>query len=74
MGRKELDITNKRFGRLIALYRVESPNRDTRWRFRCDCGCEFNTKKMDVVYGRTRSCGCLRAEMMRERGKSNKRK
>lgn len=51
-----------RFGRLIALHRVESYTKSVRWRFRCDCGCEVDCNKQDVVSGHTKSCGCLQKE------------
>lgn len=75
-----MDITNQRFGRLVALnfagytrsggvnYRV--------WKVRCDCGCEFITHENSLRFGLTRSCGCLRneksAERCRERNKKHK--
>jgi hypothetical protein len=50
-----IDITNLRFGRLIALERFDR----LRWRFRCDCGKEKIAFKANVKDGTTRSCGCL---------------
>ncbi len=60
------DITGQRFGRLVALYKVEVDDAGrAKWRVRCDCGCEFDTLAQSLRQGRTKSCGCLRSEMMR---------
>src|SRR5580765_5944213 len=58
-----IDLTGKRFGRLLVLKRVANVGPHARWECRCDC------KKQTIVYGLslrcgdTKSCGCL----MRER-------
>jgi hypothetical protein len=59
------DLTNQRFGRLIALEPLpSSKNRHIRWRCLCDCG---NETIVDSAYkllnGRTKSCGCLHDEV-----------
>lgn len=60
----KIDITNQRFGRLIALYPAEkdNPSKKTFWHCRCDCGREVDVNTMSLVQGRTQSCGCLNAE------------
>jgi hypothetical protein len=37
---KALDLTGKRFGRLIAISKAESRNGKTYWLCKCDCGVE----------------------------------
>lgn len=56
------DITDKRFGRLIALYRTGERGKDGSvvWRVRCDCGCEFEATTRYL--GLIKSCGCLQRE------------
>ena len=39
-----------------------------RWRCRCDCGNECFVNKCDLVYGNTRSCGCLKKNNNRKHG------
>lgn len=51
-----------RFGRLV----VVSQN-GQRADVRCDCGREKNVQVAHLNYGRTKSCGCLRAEMLSQR-------
>lgn len=59
-----VDITNKKFGRWTAVRRI--PNSKGRWLFKCDCGTEkaafYNHV---VVLGVSKSCGCLRRELLR---------
>ena len=49
-----------RFGKLIAVSPVDRQNRRGHfYRFKCDCGGEKVASISNVVYGGTRSCGCL---------------
>lgn len=64
------DHTGKKMHRLTFLEFVElSESRNARWKVRCDCGTEFIVTAECVKRGTTRSCGCLRAEMLRARNK-----
>lgn len=58
---KAVDITNQRYGRLVAI-RV-TDQRDgagsQRWLFKCDCGNEKILSINPVRQGRVKSCGCL---------------
>ena len=63
------DLTNKRFGRWVVLSRSEdyvSPNgvRSAQWLCRCDCGTERNIKGYKLTSGKSKSCGCLRGELI----------
>lgn len=76
MGMHAIDLTGQRFGRLVAVRRVEQPaniaNGHAWWEFRCDCGNTYIASNHNMKTGRTKSCGCLRAEKCREIGKKNK--
>lgn len=62
-----VDITNRRFGRLLALSRAgRTKNGRAIWQFQCDCGKQIILKANAVMTGNTRSCGCLHREMMRQ--------
>ena len=64
------DMVGLRFGRLVAIRRVEGrPNRPARWLFQCDCGKQVNAQGSTVRNGGVRSCGCLKIEKNREWGK-----
>jgi len=60
MSNKRLDLSNKRFGRLIALS-VAGNDESGRvlWKFKCDCGSELIALGSRVNSGRKLSCGCL---------------
>ena len=60
------DLTNKRFGRLIALEAIDKypNNKKARfWRCVCDCGNETEVVKHSLTAGITMSCGCLSREL-----------
>lgn len=63
-GKNIKDITNKRFGKLVALY--PTGKRDYKlsvyWHCRCDCGNEVDVTQDCLVYGNYKSCGCLKQE------------
>ena len=62
MAKPRLDVTGRRFGRLVAQEVIGSTHRGTVWRCICDCG---NTKVVpikDLRTGHTKSCGCLNRE------------
>ena len=55
---KSVDITNHKFGNLIAL-QYSHTNKVEYWDFKCLlCEKTFTTRKPDVVRGKTKSCGC----------------
>lgn len=59
-----MDLTNKRFGRLIAISLSSQNDRGLAlWLCRCDCG-RTKVVRMDFLRnGSTHSCGCLRKRM-----------
>ena len=61
LGINMIDLTGKRFGRLVVL---ESVRRDgkLKWRCKCDCGKICETSESLLISGRTQSCGCYGKE------------
>jgi hypothetical protein len=58
-GRNPEDITGQRFGRLIALRRIESTARRlSRWLCKCRCGRVVTVRLDQLRDGTTKSCGC----------------
>ena len=57
-----VDLSRKRFGRLVAMEYVGRKNNRTLWKCKCDCGKETITGYSNLVNGITRSCGCLEKE------------
>lgn len=68
MGRSR-DITGVRFGRLVAVEKMEKRAADGQemWEFRCDCGNRTVKRKDNVVSGKTKDCGCVKQEVQRKR-------
>lgn len=64
-GRSISDITQQRFGRLVALHPTEKRDKKASvyWHCRCDCGNELDVTQDGLVNGSYRSCGCLRKEI-----------
>ncbi len=58
------DITNQRFGRLVALYPSKRYDKSGSvvWRCRCDCGKEVDVPYNTLAYGNQKSCGCQKKE------------
>ena len=67
---REIDITGRRFGRLTALYRDGWSNSwQAMWVCRCDCGKEVRVFKTNLMSGRSKSCGCLKTDLIAERNR-----
>ena len=58
------NLTNKVFGRLTVLEKLEkrAPNRHILWKCKCSCGREKITSSNSLQTGHVQSCGCLRKE------------
>lgn len=63
-------MTNRRFGRLIAIERIGERKRgkNPRWFCKCDCGNLTIATSNNLRYGNTKSCGCLRKEISCKNG------
>lgn len=61
------DITNQRFGYLIALKPIgRKENGQTLWLCKCDCGNDHITTISALTIGECKSCGCLSSEMIKK--------
>lgn len=55
------DLTNQKFGELIALYQNgTNNNKNIIQHCKCSCGNECNVPSADLISGNTKSCGCKR--------------
>lgn len=63
------DLTGRVFGRLTVMERAGSIGHNAAWRCSCTCGKEVVVRTYNLISGGTRSCGCLRREMIRKRMK-----
>lgn len=72
--RKKIDLTGQPFGRLVAIREAgRDKHGNVLWLCRClgkngdDCGKEVVVSGNDLRNGHTKSCGCLKRELCRER-------
>ena len=69
--RKLIDLSGKKFGRLLVLERAENHGRETYWKCRCDCGNIKEINGAKLKNGHTKSCGCLSKETTSEKFKTH---
>lgn len=75
-----IDLTGRRFGRLLVLRREGSYYSDEgvhscpTWRCRCDCGREVVVHGTNLRRGASRSCGCLQRELAAENRREEARR
>jgi len=68
---KAINIFGQRFGRLSVLDRGENKGKQYGWICICDCGKTVNVNGNSLRSGRTKSCGCLRAESLSQLAKKH---
>ena len=56
---KAIDLTNQRFGKLVAIKKMPSKNGHTYWLCQCDCGKQKEVQTSHLTSGATTSCGCI---------------
>jgi hypothetical protein len=66
-----VDETGRRYGRLLVLRRGASyqggeGRASARWTCRCDCGREVEVLGYRLRSGKTKSCGCFKADLARD--------
>lgn len=65
---KFIDLTGQKFGRLTVLKRVNNHKYyKPHWLCKCDCKNEIIVCGNEIKRGRTKSCGCLRKEIIVKR-------
>ena len=66
-GECKKDLTNQRFGRLIALQKGKKDKASHQfWICQCDCGNKVEVNSDNLRRGLTQSCGCLHSELTHE--------
>jgi hypothetical protein len=63
---KLLKLEGKRFGKLVVQDRADSKKGKTVWRCLCDCGQVTTVVGYQLTAGKTRSCGCLKLEVLKK--------
>lgn len=59
---KFIDLTGKRFGKLVVLGNPQRVNGRTMWDCRCDCGNIVSVLAGNLTSGSSKSCGCANKE------------
>lgn len=59
-----IDLTGKRYGRLVAVAPAAASGRLRKWDCQCDCGSAACVATNKLTSGHTRSCGCLVSEAL----------
>lgn len=57
---RAVDLTGRRFGKLVALHRGETSKDQPTWICACDCGAQVRIRTRYLVDGSQFSCGCFR--------------
>ena len=69
---KDEEVIGKRFGRLTVICRNgNSSNSSKMYLCKCDCGKSKNVIGVYLLDGRTKSCGCLNKELVKQRNKTH---
>ena len=58
----KIPMLGKKFGKLIVIEQVESPNKRLYYRCQCECGNYTVVVGEDIRSGHTTSCGCLKSK------------
>jgi hypothetical protein len=67
-----VNITARRFGRLVAVRSTGSNHRKQRlWLCTCDCGETTEVPTHALLTGNTKSCGCLHDDLIAERNRTH---
>lgn len=68
MMKNRIDLIGRKFGRLTVLkFHSVNENYATFWLCRCSCGTEKPIRRSNLTNGSAKSCGCLNAELVKER-------
>ena len=61
---KLIDLTGKRFGRLLVISRAGQKGGHAAWLCKCECGSDTTVAGRYLTTGKTKSCGCLHKEQL----------
>lgn len=61
-GKRAIDITGQRFGKLVAIKEIYRKNKQVYWQCRCDCGNLTVKSVRQLKSWKVQSCGCLKSK------------
>lgn len=68
---KFIDLTGKRFGKLVVVERIENKGKRVCWKCKCDCGNIKNVLSTHLVSGSINNCGCLKKLILSNKNKTH---
>jgi hypothetical protein len=68
---KKIDISGKRFGKLVVIKQGKNIGIKTAWLCKCDCGNQCIVRTNDLVQNKHKSCGCLQVESVTKHGETH---
>ena len=68
---KFIDLTGRRFGKLVVEKRSNNRNNKVYWQCLCDCGNRCEVRGDQLTRDKSHSCGCLTKEAASTQGKHN---
>ena len=63
MSMRKINLSGKRFGRLLVLFESNSVAGKSMWTCQCDCKKSVVVRGTHMTGGKVNSCGCLRHEL-----------
>jgi len=74
MGNIRKDLTGSQHGKLFVIERVANHGKKVAYLCRCDCGAYIEVESYKLITGHTKSCGCMRREVAKNRVMPTKEK
>lgn len=62
---KLVNLSGHKFFRWTVICQADSVKKETHWLCRCDCGQSRSVSGKNLVNGKTKSCGCWNAEVLK---------
>jgi len=72
MKKELIDMLHQKCNRLTVISRAENKNKRAYWNCLCDCGNITTVSGKKLRSGQTKSCGCLKHDLIKEVGVNNK--
>lgn len=66
-GHNRVDLSGRRYGRLVVLKHSETRGKRAYWLCKCDCGVERLVSGSSLKSAHVQSCGCLRKQLVAQR-------
>lgn len=71
---KRLDLTNRKFGKLLVIRKAKNQKHKTMWECKCDCGKITFVTTSNLTCNKIKSCGCLKNEKLIQRNSLHKQR